>query len=57
MEQQANPLLRGKPIGVVKEKGRTCLIAVSKEAKTYGIKTGCRIKEARKLCPSIITVP
>ena len=28
-EQQANPVLRGKPIGVVKGVGRTCIIAAS----------------------------
>lgn len=55
--QQENPYLRGKPMGVVKSEGRTCLIAVSKEAKKYGIQTGCRLKEARELCPEILPVP
>jgi DNA polymerase IV len=55
--QQENPFLRNKPIGVVKDFGRTCLIAVSKEAKKKGIKTGCPLAEAKLLCPEIMAVP
>lgn len=55
--QQENPLLRGRPVGVVKSEGRTCIIAASKEAKVKGVKTGCRLSEARKLAPEIIAVP
>jgi len=55
--QQENPFLRGKPVGVVKSEGRTCIIAASKEAKKYGVKTGSNTYEAKKLIPSIILVP
>ncbi|MBI5151762.1 MAG: hypothetical protein HZA34_04300 [Candidatus Pacebacteria bacterium] len=55
--QQENPLLRGKPVGIIKSKGRTCIIAASKEAKTFGVTTGCSLKEARIRCPHLITVP
>jgi DNA polymerase-4 len=55
--QQENPYLRNKPIGVVKDAGRTCLIAVSKEAKKKGILTGERKKDALIKCPELITVP
>lgn len=55
--QQKYPELRGKPLGVVKDKGRTCLIATSKEAKKFGIKTGSMLKEARQLYPNIIVQP
>ena len=55
--QQANPVLRGKPVGIVKATGRTCIIAASVEAKKYGVSTGCRVAEAKALCPSIILVP
>ena len=55
--QQENPHLRGKPIGVVKDLGRTCLIATSKEAKKLGIKTGYSLKDALRLAPDLITVP
>jgi len=57
MLQQENPHLRGKPVGVTKSEGRNCLIAVSKEAKKYGVKTGCRLKDALPLCPDIICLP
>ena len=57
LEQQANPYVRGKPLGIVKDQGRTCLIAVSPEAKKCGIKTGCPLRDARSLCPEIMTVP
>ena len=33
---------------------RGCIIASSREAKAIGIKTGCRISEARKLCPEVV---
>lgn len=55
--QQENPFLRGKPVGVVKSAGRTCVIAASKEAKKFGVRTGCNVKEARTLAPGIIFVP
>lgn len=55
--QQENPHLRGKPLGVLKSAGRSCLIATSKEAKQYGIKTGISLYEARKLYRDIKTVP
>lgn len=56
-EQQANPRLRGRPVGIVKAHGRTCIIAASVEAKRYGVKTGTDVFEARRLCPQIILVP
>ena len=55
--QQANPNLRQKPVGIVKAKGRNCIIAASKEAKKYHVKVGSDIFEAKKLCPSIILIP
>jgi len=57
VEQQANPKLVGKPVGVIKGPGRTCVIAASKEAKKFGVKTGTRTWEAKALCPQIIFVP
>ncbi len=49
--------MRGKPVGILKATGRTCIIAASVEAKKYGVKTGSSLFEAKKLCPSIILVP
>lgn len=56
-EQQFNPALRGKPIGVTATNGRTCIIAASREAKKFGVKTGSRSWEAEKLCPDLQLVP
>jgi len=58
VEQQANPRLRGKPVGVTggDRMKRTVLGAASVEAKKYGVKTGMQIWEARQLCPNIILV-
>lgn len=56
-EQQANPGLRGRPVGIVKAAGRGCVIAASVEAKKFGVKTGATVWEARRLCPQIVLVP
>lgn len=56
VEQQARPSLRGRPIGVIPFAGtpHTICIAVSKEAKALGIKTGTSLTEAREICPDIL---
>lgn len=57
VEQQEQPQLRGKPIGVLPVMAETtCCIAASYEAKEFGVKTGTPVREARKLCPNIIFV-
>jgi DNA polymerase-4 len=54
VEQQVEPRLRGKPIGVVPMMADTTVcIAASVEAKTFGVKTGTKVADARKLCPEI----
>lgn len=57
VEQQQNPFLRGRPVGVVKDKGRTCVIAASVEAKKFGVRTGSLTGEARLKCPEIVLIP
>ncbi|MCG8448639.1 MAG: hypothetical protein MI725_03540 [Pirellulales bacterium] len=53
-EQQMQPALRGKPVAVVPMMtDRTCCIAVSYEARPYGIKTGTNVGEARRRCPQL----
>lgn len=57
VEQQENPALRGKPVAVVPAiTDSTCAIAASYEAKAFGIKTGTRIFEAKKMCPDLVCV-
>src|SRR3954471_18905593 len=54
-EQQANPLLRGKPIVVAAyDTPNSCVVAPSIEAKRYGIKTGMSVRDARLLYPGVI---
>ncbi len=57
MMQQENPRLRGVPVGVVKDVGRSCVIAASKEAKKLGVKTGCYLGDAKRLAPNLVVVP
>ncbi|MBI4136749.1 hypothetical protein HY469_01685 [Candidatus Roizmanbacteria bacterium] len=53
--QQAYFHLRGKPlVAAAYETDNGCVLSPSIEAKTYGIKTGMRVFEARKLCPRLI---
>lgn len=57
VEQQLRPELRGKPVAVLPVMAETtCCIAASYEAKAFGVKTGTRVSDARKLCPDIILV-
>ncbi len=54
VEQAERPSLRGKPIAVAPVRtDRTCCIAVSYEAKRWGIRTGTPVGKARSLCPKI----
>lgn len=55
IEQQANPLLRGRPVVVgayTTDKG--CVLASSREAKKLGIKTGMFVGDAKKLCSKVV---
>ncbi len=57
VEQQARPMLRGKPIAIVNRRTEhTAIITASYEAKTMGVKVGMKLKEARLLCPDIIAL-
>ena len=53
VEQQVQPPLRGKPVGIAPFAGDSgCIIAASREAKARGVKIG-RVGEMKKLCPDI----
>lgn len=54
VEQEMNPSLRGKPVAVVPlHADTTCCIAVSYEGRAWGVKTGTKVGEAKKLCPQM----
>lgn len=54
IEQQANPLLRGRPIAVAAyTTPRGCILAPSIEAKKFGVKTGMRVRDGQLLCPGL----
>jgi DNA polymerase-4 len=58
VEQQVEPALRGRPVGITAVEAETgCVVAASYEAKAFGVKTGTRVYEARKLCPDIVFRP
>lgn len=57
IEQQANPLLRGKEVVVAAyDCDNGCVLAASREAKKLGIGTGWRIAEAKKICPNLVVL-
>jgi DNA polymerase IV len=57
IEQREFPELQGKPIGITNGMDGTCIITCSYEARSFGIKTGMRLKDALKLCPYLIQRP
>jgi DNA polymerase IV len=58
VEQQANPFLRGKAIGVAhSDYPAAAILAASYEAKAYGVKTGTRVGEGKRICPGLIIAP
>ena len=57
IEQYDHPELRGRPVAVTNGMQGTCIITCSYEARAYGICTGMRLKEARRLYPELIQRP
>lgn len=57
IEQQDHPEWRGRPVAITNGKQGTCIITCSYEARKFGIKTGMRLKEARRHCAELIQVP
>src|SRR5271170_5339908 len=57
VEQELRPELRDRPIAVVPVMAdTTCAIAASYEAKSFGVRTGTQVGEAKRLCPGIALV-
>lgn len=54
--QRKNPHLKGKPL-LALGMGGGCVIAASYEAKAKGVKTGMRLRDAKKLCPRAVALP
>jgi DNA polymerase-4 len=55
VEQQARPMLRGKPVAIVNRRtDTTAIVTASYEAKAMGVKVGMKLREAKQLCPEII---
>lgn len=57
VEQRDRPEWRGRPVAITNGLQGTCIITCSYEARSYGIKTGMRLKEAREKCPALIQCP
>ena len=58
VEQQLDPALRGRPVAVAPvDAETTSCIAASYEAKRFGVRTGTRIADARRMCPGLVVVP
>ena len=57
IEQQANPLLRGRPTVVAAyAEDHGCILAASREAKKMGITTGMRVAEARSIFRNVVVL-
>lgn len=57
VEQLEHPEWRGRALAVTNGKQGTCVITCSYEARAFGIKTGMRLYEAKRLCPDLVQVP
>ncbi|OGL63126.1 hypothetical protein A3C09_01345 [Candidatus Uhrbacteria bacterium RIFCSPHIGHO2_02_FULL_47_44] len=57
VEQQANPFLCGKPIGITGKRSERSIVATASiEAKKLGVKTAMSTWQAKKICPSLILI-
>ena len=58
VEVAKNPALRGKPVAVCgdPQKRHGIVLAATKEAKAYGIKTGMAAWKCASLCPQVVLV-
>ena len=57
IEQLDQPEWRGQPVAVTNGAQGSCIITSSYEARAFGIKTGMRLYEAKRLCPGLIQAP
>ncbi|WP_330359763.1 DNA polymerase Y family protein [Solemya pervernicosa gill symbiont] len=57
VEQRDCPEWRGRPVAITNGLQGSRIITCSYEARAYGVHTGMRLKEARRLCPDLIQSP
>ena len=57
IEQHDRPEWRGRPVAITNGLRGTCIITCSYEARSFGIHTGMRLKQACRLCPELIRCP
>lgn len=56
-EQQARPLLRGKPVAIVnRATAHTAIVTASYEAKAHGVVVGMKLRDAIKLVPDLVAL-
>lgn len=57
VEQQARPMLRGKPVAIANRRtDKTAIVTASYEAKAVGVKVGMKVRDAKILCPDLIVL-
>ncbi|MEE4245928.1 MAG: DNA polymerase IV [Kangiellaceae bacterium] len=57
VEQRDFPELRGRPVAVTNGTLGSCVITCSYEARSWGVKTGMRFKDAKQKCPDLVQRP
>lgn len=57
VEQQARPMLRGRPVAIVNRRTEhTAIVTASYEAKRFGVSVGMKLTEAKKILPDLIAL-
>lgn len=57
IEQQARPMLRGRPVAIINRRTEhTAIVTASYEAKALGVQVGMKFIEAARLAPGLIAV-
>lgn len=57
IEQQARPMLRGRPVVIVNRRTEhTTIVTASYEAKALGVGLGMKVREAKKLAPGLVAL-
>lgn len=59
VEQRDNPELKGKPVSVGgwEDSNAGIVMTASYEARKYGVSTGISVIDAKKICPTLISLP